>query len=172
MSFYGDMRKIPLSDNGANKMAAILTRGWNWRGPISKNFNNDQRDECTKFHACTPKCPFFSHIAWTRYQSHCSGYNVLQIEHWLDLKLTKHTPYLHKKTSYGITGTTYEDNGSSNDCNVTFCLTISAGWQQSKHQSSGLLAHGPVTRYVKLRVPHAPEMPGTFSATDCKGAAS
>ena len=58
-SFYGDMRKIPFSDNGANKMAAILTRGWNWRGPISKNINNDQRDECTKFHACTPKCPFF-----------------------------------------------------------------------------------------------------------------
>ena len=63
LSFYGDMRKIPFYDNGANKMAAILTRGRNWRGPISKNINNDQRDECTEFHACTPKCPFFFHIS-------------------------------------------------------------------------------------------------------------
>ena len=27
----------------------------------------------------------------------------------------------------------------------------------------GVLAHGPLTRYVKLRVAHAPGMPGTFS---------
>ena len=27
----------------------------------------------------------------------------------------------------------------------------------------GFLFHGPLTRYVKLRVAHAPGMPGTFS---------
>ena len=44
-------------------------------------------------------------------------------------------------------------------------------WQKV-HQNAGheRLIHGPLTRYVKLQVAHAPGMPGTFSpATDFKG---
>ena len=46
-------------------MAAILSTGWNSHGPISKIISYDQRHNRSKFHACTPKCQIFSHIAWT-----------------------------------------------------------------------------------------------------------
>ena len=32
-----------------------------------------------------------------------------------------------------------------------------------------LITHGPLTCHAKLRVAHAPGMPGTFPATDFKG---
>ena len=41
----------------------------------------------------------------------------------------------------------------------TMCVTE----VQSNHP--GHIAHGPLTRYVKLRIAHAPGMPGTFSPT-------
>ena len=67
---------------------------------------------------------------------------------------------------------------------ATVCSTAFTDWLHRQHQSSGDLPskrasnvenvsiiwhRGPLSRYAKLRVAHAPGMPGTFPGTDFKG---
>ena len=89
-------------------------------------------------------------------------------------------PYFHMRIQIHIlTDTQYHHSFKHLHSPVTYCRfeelspTRMGLWQLSRTlpitAKSAQVIHGPLTRYVKLQVAHAPGMPGTFSpAADFK----
>ena len=67
-----------------------------------------------------------------------------------------------------LSSTTWYDCIDFYCCWIIFCLSQSDSVSQTV-QSDWTDSHGPLTRYVKLQVAHAPGMTGTFPPADFKG---